>query len=227
MQVDVQGTRLWFVPDGPAMRQRPTVVLLHGGPGASTTPTSSPTSRGSPRSPRWSTWTCPAMAARPGGDPARWSIERCADHVRGFCDALGIARPVLYGHSLGGLRRHGPCGAPPRPRQGAGAPVHPCPLRPGPDRGGVPPGRGRRGRRDRRAGLRRRQPVGDRRGVGALDPVTPVAAAREILDALPRGRARLAVIEGAGHFTWRDAPDRHWPLVTGFVAATAHAGAGV
>jgi hypothetical protein len=43
----------------------------------------------------------------------------------------------------------------------------------------------------------------------------------------PGGRARLAVIEGAGHFTWRDAPDRHWPLVTGFVAATAHAGAGV
>ena len=51
MQVEVNGRRLWFdvdgsalVPDGPSMRKRPTVVLLHGGPEASTTPTSSPTS---------------------------------------------------------------------------------------------------------------------------------------------------------------------------------------
>ncbi len=41
MHVDVKGTRLWFdvdgaalVPDGPAMSERPTVVLLHGGPGS-------------------------------------------------------------------------------------------------------------------------------------------------------------------------------------------------
>jgi proline iminopeptidase len=41
MLVEVKGTRLWFdvdgpalVPDGPRMRERPTVVLLHGGPGS-------------------------------------------------------------------------------------------------------------------------------------------------------------------------------------------------
>ncbi len=41
MHVEVNGTRLWFdvdgpalVPDGPEMRERPTVVLLHGGPGS-------------------------------------------------------------------------------------------------------------------------------------------------------------------------------------------------
>ena len=41
MHIEVSGTRLWFdvdgpalVPDGPAMRERPTVVLLHGGPGS-------------------------------------------------------------------------------------------------------------------------------------------------------------------------------------------------
>jgi hypothetical protein len=40
MHIDVNGTRLWFDVDGPAlvphgdgMRQRPTVVLVHGGPG--------------------------------------------------------------------------------------------------------------------------------------------------------------------------------------------------
>jgi 3-oxoadipate enol-lactonase len=53
--------------------------------------------------------------------------------------------------------------------------------------------------------------------VGELDPITPVAAAREIVDALPDGIARLEVIEEVGHFTWRDAPDRYWPLLTGFV----------
>jgi pimeloyl-ACP methyl ester carboxylesterase len=47
-----------------------------------------------------------------------------------------------------------------------------------------------------------------------------VAAAREIADALPDGGARLEVIPGAGHFTWRDAPDRYWPLLTEFLTTT-------
>lgn len=40
MHIEVNGTRLWFdvdgpalVPDGNEMRQRPTMVLVHGGPG--------------------------------------------------------------------------------------------------------------------------------------------------------------------------------------------------
>ena len=54
--------------------------------------------------------------------------------------------------------------------------------------------------------------------VGELDPITPVAAAREIADALPEGSARLEVLAGAGHFPWRDVPDRYWPLLTDFVS---------
>jgi pimeloyl-ACP methyl ester carboxylesterase len=54
--------------------------------------------------------------------------------------------------------------------------------------------------------------------VGELDPVTPVAAARELADALPAGLVRLEVIEGAGHFPWKDAPDRYWQVLTDFVA---------
>jgi hypothetical protein len=41
VQVDANGTRLWFdvegaalVPDGREMRERPTAVLPHGGPGS-------------------------------------------------------------------------------------------------------------------------------------------------------------------------------------------------
>jgi proline iminopeptidase len=51
---------------------------------------------------------------------------------------------------------------------------------------------------------------------GELDPITPVAAQREIAAGLPRGR--LEIVSGAGHFAWLDAPDRYWPLLEGFVA---------
>jgi pimeloyl-ACP methyl ester carboxylesterase len=37
------------------------------------------------------------------GDPADWSFELCADDVRAFCDALGIEKPIVFGHSLGGF----------------------------------------------------------------------------------------------------------------------------
>jgi pimeloyl-ACP methyl ester carboxylesterase len=60
--------------------------------------------------------------------------------------------------------------------------------------------------------------------VGELDPVAPVDAAREVANAIPG--ARLDVLEGAGHFPWRDVPDRYWPLLTGFVAEVDLAGSG-
>ena len=55
--------------------------------------------------------------------------------------------------------------------------------------------------------------------VGDLDAVTPVAAAREIYEALPDGIARLEVIEGAGHFPWLDDPGRYWAVLEEFVTA--------
>ena len=54
---------------------------------------------------------------------------------------------------------------------------------------------------------------------GSLDPITPVEASRETADVLAPGRARLEVLEGAGHFPWGDVPDRYWPMLTRFVAA--------
>jgi pimeloyl-ACP methyl ester carboxylesterase len=47
-----------------------------------------------------------------------------------------------------------------------------------------------------------------------------VSGAREIADALPAGIGRLEVIEGAGHFTWLDAPERYWPVLSEFVMST-------
>ena len=57
--------------------------------------------------------------------------------------------------------------------------------------------------------------------VGALDPVTPVDAAREIAGALRPGIGRLEIIADAGHFTWLDAPERCFALIRAFVTGVS------
>ena len=110
MRVDVNGTTLWFdvegpsvVPDGPRMRDRPTIVLVHGGPGTYDHGYLQP----------WFGALADAMQVvyldlrdhgRSGrGDPSAWSFEVCADDIRAFCDSLGIDRPIVLGHSMGGF----------------------------------------------------------------------------------------------------------------------------
>ena len=109
MHITVNGTSLYFdvegaglVPDGPTMRQKPTLVLLHGGPGfdhSAFKPAFSVLAdicqivyldhRGNGRSEY--------------GDPASWNLAQWGDDVRAFCDALGIAKPIVYGVSFGGF----------------------------------------------------------------------------------------------------------------------------
>ena len=109
MHVTVNGVRLFFdiegaglVPEGPRMRKRPTVVLLHGGPGADHShyrPQMSPLAdvaqlvyydhRGNGRS--------------ESGPQASWTLAQWGDDVRAFCEALGIERPVVFGASFGGM----------------------------------------------------------------------------------------------------------------------------
>jgi len=110
VRVEVAGTHLWFdvegaglVPDGPAMREQPTLLLLHGGPGSYDH---------SYLKPHFAALTDVAQVIyldlrdhgrSDRGDPAAWTFERCADDVRALCDALGIVRPVVLGHSMGGF----------------------------------------------------------------------------------------------------------------------------
>jgi pimeloyl-ACP methyl ester carboxylesterase len=276
MHTDVNGTRLWFdvdgpalVPDGSEMRPRPTVVLVHGGPGGYDhsyfKPHFAPLAqhaqvvyldlRGHGRS----TW----------GDAAAWSFEACADDVRMFCDAVGIERPIVFGHSMGGPivllygARH--------PGHAAGLMVQSGFARwdaarlvegfrrvagdevaeiAGRSFGGEEvtdeegarvsaafgphiPDQERHARTPKNLPLNaygmdliRGLDIVDQLSridsptlvsVGDLDPVTPVAAAEEIVAALPEGRAQLAVIAEAGHFTWLDAPNRFWPIIIEFV----------
>ncbi|MGI8862454.1 MAG: alpha/beta fold hydrolase [Gaiellaceae bacterium] len=282
MQVEANGRRLWFdvdgpalVPDGRQMRERPTAVLVHGGPGSYDHSYFKPDFarltehaqvvyldlRGHGRS-QW-------------GEPAEWSFEVCADDIRGFCDALGISRPVVYGHSMGGpivllygarhpghaaglvvqsgyarfdvprlvegfrrvggdqvaeLARHSFSGEPVTDEEWARvfAAFGPQVL----DDQELARRRKNLELAPHGMELTRRLDIVDQLSriecptlvcVGGLDPVTPVAAAREIVQALPDGIARLEVMEGAGHFPWKDVPERYWPLLVEFVITAAEA----
>ena len=109
MIIEVNGAKLYFdvegsglIPDGPRMKVKPTLILLHGGPGFDHTmykPAFSVLSdivqivyfdhRGNGRS--------------KGGDPATWNLAQWGDDVKGLCDVLGIERPIVYGGSFGGF----------------------------------------------------------------------------------------------------------------------------
>jgi pimeloyl-ACP methyl ester carboxylesterase len=110
MRVSVDGTSLWFdvdgpalVPDGPAMRERPTVVLLHGGPGSFDHTYFKPEFARLTEVAQVVYLDLYGHGRSDWGKPSAWSFEAAADFVRDFCDTLGIVRPVVYGHSLGGF----------------------------------------------------------------------------------------------------------------------------
>jgi proline iminopeptidase len=105
----VNGVRLFFdvegaslVPDGPVMREKPTLLLLHGGPGfdhsiykpayaslADIAQVIYLDHRGNGRS--------------EAGPREAWTLAQWGDDVRAFCDALGIANPIVLGVSFGGM----------------------------------------------------------------------------------------------------------------------------
>ena len=111
MRVEIEpGVRLYFdvegaglEPDGPAMREKPVLLLLHGGPGfdhslfkpwfgrfADTHQVVYLDHRGQGRSDE-------------RDDSTRWLLDTWADDVARFCAALEITRPVVLGNSFGGM----------------------------------------------------------------------------------------------------------------------------
>src|SRR6476659_8967085 len=110
MEVNVKGRRLWFdvdgpalVPDGATMQERPTVVLLHGGPGSFDHSYLKPDFARRAGAAQVVYLDLPGHGRSEWGEPADWSFELCADAMRDFCDVLAIERPVVLGHSLGGM----------------------------------------------------------------------------------------------------------------------------
>lgn len=55
--------------------------------------------------------------------------------------------------------------------------------------------------------------------VGALDPVTPVAAGQEIAAGMSGSTCQLEVLQHAGHFPWLDDPDRYGTHLERAIAA--------
>jgi len=97
---DVAGAKR--VPDGPTMVERPTLVLLHGGPGFDHSiwaDTVGPLSE----------WAQVVVYDHRGngrsdaGPREKWTLEQWGDDVASFCDALDIEKPVVVGSSFGGF----------------------------------------------------------------------------------------------------------------------------
>ena len=108
MHITVNGARLFFdivgshlAIDGERMREKPSLVVLHGGPGfdhsvmrlffdrfADSHQVIYLDHRGNGRS---------------DGAPETWNLDQWGDDVKGLCDALGVVKPVVYGLSFGGM----------------------------------------------------------------------------------------------------------------------------
>lgn len=109
MRIEVNGVRLFFdvegakfVPDGPAMREKPTLILLHGGPGMDH----------SGYKPAFSQYAdiCQVIYLdhRGNGRSDRqpreaWNLAQWGDDVYEFCRALEIEKPIVMGQSFGGF----------------------------------------------------------------------------------------------------------------------------
>ena len=109
MRIQVGDTRIFvevigrkLVPDGPTMRERPTMLLLHGGPGfdhSTLADIFEPLAeelqlvlidhRGQGRS--------------DGDDPSQWNLARWVPDVPELCDALELEHPIILGQSFGGV----------------------------------------------------------------------------------------------------------------------------
>jgi proline iminopeptidase len=98
--VDVDGAE--FVPDGAQMTQRPTLILLHGGPGMDHS--SFKSELGSLRDMAQLVYIDHRGNGRSDDGPrGSWNLAQWGDDVRRVCDVLGIETPIVLGQSFGGF----------------------------------------------------------------------------------------------------------------------------
>lgn len=109
MFVSIDGQRVFFDVVGSklalgagAMREKPTFIVLHGGPGFDH----------SGLRPGFDAFSDIAQVIyidhRGNGrsvpsDPATWNLAQWGDDLVRFCDALGIVHPIVLGQSFGGM----------------------------------------------------------------------------------------------------------------------------
>lgn len=109
MRITVNGVRLYvdiegagLVVDGRLMREKPTLVLVHGGPGADH----------SLYKPGFSSLSeiCQIVyydhrgcGRSDDGPRESWTLAQWGDDLKALCDTLGIERPIVLGTSFGGF----------------------------------------------------------------------------------------------------------------------------
>jgi pimeloyl-ACP methyl ester carboxylesterase len=98
--LDVEGLSL--VRDADGWRERPTVILVHGGPGGDHT-SFKPEMFALARSAQVIYLDLRGSGRSVKGNAAEWNLRVWTDDLLMVCDALGIERPVLLGQSFGTL----------------------------------------------------------------------------------------------------------------------------
>jgi len=274
MYVDVDGARLWYDIDG-AGRDRPTLVLVHGGPGCYDHQYLKPDFARMALDAQVVYLDLRGHGKSDWGDAADWTLEACADDLHAFCEALEFARPIVYGHSMGapivllygarhpghaaGLIAHGAFARLDIPRlvegfrrvagdevaaiaersySGEDVPEHEWDRVYAAFGPHVPTDEEAKGwpnnveLNENGMEVIRQLDIVDELAavdvptlvvVGELDPVTPIAAADEVVAALPEGIGRLRVLDDAGHFSWKDEPESFFQLLSEFVQTVGRA----
>ena len=108
MYIDLSSARIFFDvvgslldAEGESLSERPTLLMLHGGPGYD-----HQTLR-----PHFDRFADVAQVVyfdhrgcgRSGGESDTWTLDQWADDVAEFCTRLGIKEPVVFGQSFGGM----------------------------------------------------------------------------------------------------------------------------
>lgn len=108
MKISVNGVRLFvevlgqkLKPDGPRSLELPTVLALHGGP--SDHGHMIPMVSSLRKVAQVVMYDHRGCGRSDEGNPSLWNMEQWADDVVGVCDELGIEKPIVYGHSFGGM----------------------------------------------------------------------------------------------------------------------------
>jgi proline iminopeptidase len=97
---DVVGEKLKI--DGKQLAEKPILIALHGGPGLDH-------SRFRPEFDALADIVQVIYLDHRGNgrsmpsEPSTWTLDQWADDVKGLCDALGISKPIVLGHSFGGM----------------------------------------------------------------------------------------------------------------------------
>jgi pimeloyl-ACP methyl ester carboxylesterase len=97
--VDVDGPGL--VPEGPSMRARPTVVLLHTGPGADHSLYKDHIGPGLVDLAQVVYFDVRGAGRSDASTPDRWNLDTWAADVAALCKELEIAHPALLGTAFG------------------------------------------------------------------------------------------------------------------------------